>query len=712
MENSKLINNKKNMKKEESISDVMKSLNTKYGSGTIAKTADFERAEIKFIPTNSFSLDHVFGGGLPSGRIIEIFGVESCQPAGSKVLMSDGQWKNIEDICIGDMIISPQRDGSTQHSRVLHTTSWDCPETFSVNKKYGDKEEKLYSCSFNHVVPFYRSGNVRIGERKDEKSVYLKDKLNQMTAKELSCDKLFDGIASKKTACFSTSRIESFLGRKDPDVGPYSLGMLLANGSLSKESNTVLSSNVRLGRAVARRMMKEGVLFTNGEGIVYKNREGCITARLKKNQSISSWLKKENLLGKHAHDKFIPDSALYASAEFRTRLLAGLLEGDGYFDPSSVTFPRWEYASVSKRLAENFVILVFSLGGKATITPRTTMCNGKEFPSFRVYLTMPYGIEMANTKKEGLRLGKKERASVFHSRYPLSVRPEGKAKVYGMTISSSSQWYVTDNWMVTHNSGKSTLALYLISQIQKLKKKTVLIDVEYAYSQSYSKNIGVDVDNLIVSQPSNGEEAFDIIENVIKTGDVGLIVIDSVAALLPVSEQEKEVKDVTIALQARLLSRGLRRITGIAAKTGTTILFINQIRDRINVSWGPRSCTSGGRALRFYSSVRIEVKKGKKIKDKKENVIGNWLDLCSVKNKVSSPFREASMELIFNKGIDQEGDLIDNAEKHKIISRAGMVYTFGNEHLGNGRDKVKELLVNDKKLFDKIKKELDKKLST
>ncbi len=260
------------------------------------------------------------------------------------------------------------------------------------------------------------------------------------------------------------------------------------------------------------------------------------------------------------------------------------------------------------------------------------------------------------------------------------------------------------------SSGKSTLALYLIAQLQKLKKKTVLIDAEFAYSQSHAKNIGVNVDELIVSQPVDGESAFDIIENIIKTKEISLIVVDSVAALLPSAEMEKEVKDVTIALQARLLSKGLRRITGIAAMTGTTIFFVNQQRDKVGIFYGSKTTTSGGRALRFYSSVRIEVKKGKKIKDKKENVIGNWLNLCSVKNKVSSPFREASMELIFSNGIDLQGDLLDFSEKHKIIKKEGNTYLFGDEKLGASRDKAKEKLAEDKKLFDKIKKELDKKL--
>jgi recombination protein RecA len=218
------------------------------------------------------------------------------------------------------------------------------------------------------------------------------------------------------------------------------------------------------------------------------------------------------------------------------------------------------------------------------------------------------------------------------------------------------------------SSGKSTLALYLIAQAQKHKKKTAFIDAEFAFSNEYAESIGVNTGDLYVSQPETGEEAFDIAENIIKTGEMGLIVIDSVAALLPGAEMEKNVEDATIALQARLMSKGLRR-----------------------------------------SSVRIEVKRGKKIKDG-EDVVGNWLEICAVKNKVAIPFRSSSMELIFGKGVDLEGDLLDNAEKCKVIQRSSSVYTFEDKHIGSGRDKVKEILVNDRKLFDKIKKKLIEKI--
>ena len=259
------------------------------------------------------------------------------------------------------------------------------------------------------------------------------------------------------------------------------------------------------------------------------------------------------------------------------------------------------------------------------------------------------------------------------------------------------------------SSGKSTLALYLIAQAQKHKKKTAFIDAEFAFSNEYAESIGVNTGDLYVSQPETGEEAFDIAENIIKTGEMGLIVIDSVAALLPGAEMEKNVEDATIALQARLMSKGLRRLTGIAAKTKTTIIFINQTRDNVGVYWGKKTTTSGGKALRFYASVRIEVKRGKKIKDG-EDVVGNWLEICAVKNKVAIPFRSSSMELIFGKGVDLEGDLLDNAEKCKVIQRSSSVYTFEDKHIGSGRDKVKEILVNDRKLFDKIKKKLIEKI--
>jgi len=690
--------------KKKTIGEVMKEMNKKYDGDALVKIEDMERANVKSLSTNCYSLDYVFGcNGIPSGRIIELFGAESCQPAGSKVLMSDGCCKNIEDVHVGDMVVSPQRDGTTQHSKVLHTTSWECPQVFSVNSKYGNKEKRLYSCSFNHIIPFYCSDSVRVGKRKYEKTAYV-SVLEQMTAKELC-----DGVKTQANSCFSTSKIESFIGRKDPKVGPYSLGMLLANAHLSDIGNVVLSSNVHLGRAIVKRMIKEGVVFTNGEGTIYKNKDGCIVARLVKYQSITKWLGEQQLLGKNAHGKFIPESALFASAKFRERLLAGLLEGDGYFNPKSVTFPNWEYATVSKRLAENVATLVFSLGGKATVTQRTTMAEGKKFPSFRIHITMPHGIEMANTKKEGIGLGKEKGSGAFHSRYPLVVRSLGKAKVFGITISSPSQWYVTDNWMVTHNSGKSTMAMYLVAQVQKTGGKAVFIDAEFAFNEEYARKVGVDVKKLYVSQPSDGEEAWDIIDNIVKTGDVDIIIIDSVASLVPKKELDGEISKENIALQARLMSKGLRRITGNAAKTGTTLIFINQVRDKVGVFFGNKTTTSGGRALKFYASIRLEVKKGLKIKGKDDEVIGNWLSICGVKNKIGHPWRTVNLELIFEKGIDIEGDVLDSSVKKGIIGKNGMTYTFNGIKIGCSRDSAKKYIVEERKVFEEINNKLNEK---
>lgn len=262
------------------------------------------------------------------------------------------------------------------------------------------------------------------------------------------------------------------------------------------------------------------------------------------------------------------------------------------------------------------------------------------------------------------------------------------------------------------SSGKSTLALYIAAQFQKQKKKVVFLDPEYAFSASYAKSIGVDVNKLLISQTSSGEETFDVAENLIKTGDIDLIIIDSVAALLPDAEMEKEISQQTIALTARLMSKGLRRIVGLASINKTTILFINQTRSKIGVYWGEKEISSGGKALKFYASCRIKVRKGKKIKNKSEEIIGNWLEMKMVKNKVSAPFKESSIEIIFGHGIDLAGDLLDHAEKHKVVKKEGNTYMFGKEKIGVSRDKAKEKLTEDKELFSKIKKALDTVLKT
>lgn len=259
-------------------------------------------------------------------------------------------------------------------------------------------------------------------------------------------------------------------------------------------------------------------------------------------------------------------------------------------------------------------------------------------------------------------------------------------------------------------TGKSTLGMFLLSQVQKQGGKAVLIDVEFSYSNDYAKKLGVDTDKLILSQPSSGEEALDVLRQMTNTNKIDVIMLDSVAALIPKKELEGELGDAPMAQQARLMSKALRILAGDVAKTKTSIIFINQLRDKINIFWGPKTVTPGGKALKFYASVRLEIKRGKLIKNSKDEVIGNEASICAVKNKVGFPWRVANLDIIYGKGIDLIGDLIDVGLKEGVITRAGSTYSYGEIKLAVGRDKVKVVLAEDEALFKKIKEEILSKI--
>jgi len=257
--------------------------------------------------------------------------------------------------------------------------------------------------------------------------------------------------------------------------------------------------------------------------------------------------------------------------------------------------------------------------------------------------------------------------------------------------------------------GKTTLALFLVAEVQKNGGKAAWIDAEFSFSQNYANKIGVDTKNLFLSQPNTGEMAFDIVESLIKTNEIDIIVIDSTAALVPESELEGEIYDQKIALQARLISKGLRMITGLAAKTKTTIIFISQVRDKIGSFLGPTKVSGGGNALKFYSSVRLEVTKVKTIKDGDENVIGNRLKIEAVKNKVGLPFRKTEIDLYFERGIDIIADIFDVGVIKNTINKSGNTYSFKDIKLGVGRENCIDFLNN--KDNEKILKEIVKELN-
>jgi recombination protein RecA len=251
------------------------------------------------------------------------------------------------------------------------------------------------------------------------------------------------------------------------------------------------------------------------------------------------------------------------------------------------------------------------------------------------------------------------------------------------------------------SSGKTTLAIHAIAESQKQGGIAAFIDAEHAFDRFYAKKLGVDVENLLISQPDNGEQALEIADNLIRSGAIDIIVIDSVAALVPKGEIEGEMGESKMGLQARLMSQALRKLTGTISKTGCCCIFINQLRDKIGVMFGNPETTTGGNALKFYASVRLDIRRISQIKDTDE-VSGNRVKVKIVKNKVAPPFRIAEFDIMFGEGISKAGEIIDLGVDYNIIKKAGSWFSYNESRLGQGRDAVKQLLLDNPELMEEL----------
>jgi recombination protein RecA len=259
------------------------------------------------------------------------------------------------------------------------------------------------------------------------------------------------------------------------------------------------------------------------------------------------------------------------------------------------------------------------------------------------------------------------------------------------------------------SSGKTTITLQIIAEAQKNGGLAAFVDAEHALDPGYAKKLGVDVDNLLVSQPDYGEQALEIVEALVRSGAIDVLVVDSVAALVPKAELDGEMGDSHMGLQARLMSQALRKLTGTVAKSRTSLIFINQIRDKIGVMFGNPETTTGGRALKFYASVRIDIRRIGAVKEG-DVVVGSRTKVKIVKNKVAAPFRDAEFDILYGEGISREGDTLDLAVLHNIVDKSGAWYSFQGERIGQGRENVRGFLKENREVFGRIDTELRKKL--
>ena len=260
------------------------------------------------------------------------------------------------------------------------------------------------------------------------------------------------------------------------------------------------------------------------------------------------------------------------------------------------------------------------------------------------------------------------------------------------------------------SGGKTTVALHMVAEVQKRGGIAGFIDAEHALDPVYAKKIGVDIDNLYISQPDTGEQALEITETMVRSGAIDIVIVDSVAALVPKAEIEGDMGDSHVGLQARLMSRALRKLTAIIGKTSCTVIFINQLREKVGVMFGNPETTTGGRALKYYSSIRLEVRRGEQIK-KDGEAIGNRTRIKVVKNKVAPPFREAEVDIIYGEGISREGDILDLAAKEDIVNKSGAWYAYDGNKIGQGRENAKTYLKEHPDIMAEIEQKVREKFS-
>ncbi len=292
---------------------------------------------------------------------------------------------------------------------------------------------------------------------------------------------------------------------------------------------------------------------------------------------------------------------------------------------------------------------------------------------------------------------------------PVDAIPTGAISIdYALGIGGMPRGRVVEIYG-PESSGKTTLALQVIAEAQKTGGMAAFVDAEHALDAAYAQKLGVDLENLLVSQPDHGEQALEIVEVLIRSGGVDVVVVDSVAALVPKAEIEGEMGDAQMGLQARLMSQALRKLTGVVSKSKTTLIFINQLREKIGVMFGNPETTTGGRALKFYASVRIDIRRIASIKDG-DQVIGGRTRVKVVKNKMAPPFREAEFDIMYGEGISREGDLLDLAVEKRIIEKSGAWFAYAGERLGQGRENAKQFLKENPDIRqiieDRVRKEL------
>lgn len=666
----------------------MEEINEMFKDNIMINLGETKGMNIERTPSGRLSIDTTFGGGVPDGKIIELYGQESsgkAQPFSSLIMTPLG-WVKMGHIQQGHIISTPDGTNST----VIGIYPQGEQDVYEI--VFDDKT--TVKCTLDHLW------EVQTRTSKFKEIISVKGLLER-------------GLKTKyNTRKFKVDLIQpiEFIEKNKLSINPYLLGLLLGDGSLRKTSVVLSNTDTQLldtVRCILKTDYPELSLKHKGNGIDYAitkiDRKGI------SNNLLLDDLRNYYLSDKYSYEKHIPKDYLFSSIENRIELLQGLIDSDGHIGVNGTI----SFTTTSIQLSNDFEFLTRSLGMRVSTSSRFTeykkrdgtKISGREsYTSFILLGTLDFNVSKIDRKQD--RVNKHKSRHRF--RFIETIKKVGREKCQCIMIGHPNHLYITDNFTPTHNT---TIALHVLAAYQKKypKKMAGFIDFEHAFDPTYAKSLGVLPDALAFAQPDYAEQGLEAADKMIASGGCSILVIDSVAAMVPKAELEGEMGKSSIGVQARLMSQALRKLTGTANRTKTTVIFINQMREKIGVMFGSPWVTAGGNALKFYASIRAEVRRGTKQTDKEGNVISNRGKIIVVKNKTYPPYKECEFDIEFGSGISYTTEIIDFGVEYGIIKKGGSWYSYGDTKLGQGKNKVKELLEDNPDLVTELREKIMKK---
>ena len=688
--------------KDKALELALAQIEKQHGKGSVMRLGDRPLGHIEVIPTGSIALDVALGiGGLPRGRIVEIYGPESS----GKCLTAD-------------------------------TYVWTARGLETVAELF-ERCGQRASCT-SRVTDVRELGVRMVNEHGELETVAALTHNNRKPVRRIRLRSGREVTVTDNHPLRVMSERGHIVWRKAANIVPGDTVVSAMFGAVQAGEGDGLSEDeaALLGYLVAEgsQSYRERVRFTNWDPQVAA--EFTQLAKAVLGVEVRSYYGKEHdISGKAIRELFaerygmdyvtaegkdVPHCVRVAGHKAQRAFLSALYEGDGWIDTSSTV----GLGTASEKLAREVQLMLYGLGIPATVSAKFNKDYGRDYWSVTVnpacaglFLSeVGFRSERRRTQVEAnfhpssrdAQLRNIPNLELAQAPYTYevveSVRDAGVQPTFDVVLPETHSFIA--NGVLSHNT---TVALHAVANAQRAGGIAAFIDAEHALDPEYAKKLGVDTDALLVSQPDTGEQALEIADMLIRSGALAILVIDSVAALVPRAEIEGEMGDSHVGLQARLMSQALRKITGALNNSGTTAIFINQLREKVGVFFGSPETTTGGKALKFYASIRLDVRRIETLKDGGE-AVGNRTRVKVVKNKVSPPFKQAEFDLLYGHGISREGSLIDMGVEHGILRKSGAWYTYEGDQLGQGKENARNFLRENEDIANEIEKKIKEKL--